>query len=404
MVPAAFSVELRREVFDRLRAGQRPQQIAAEVGVSDKLVRKWRVRVGGVPTTPVAVNPRFLSRDERYEIARLHDAKVSVREIARRLGRSPSTVSRELTRHAVPVGRWHLQRYQPERAHSQAVSNRARPRPTKLERDPQLRARVQALLDDRFSPQQVAGRLRVEFVDDEAMRISHETIYQALYVRSRGELKRVLKADLRTRRTARRPHGRGRRGVGGAIQPTVPSIHDRPASVEQRLVPGDWEGDLIMGAVGKSAVGTLVERVSGYVCLLHLPHSHGTIAVTDAVVTAFTDAAGQAVPALPAALLRTLTWDRGYEMAAWPRLQAATNVKVYFADPYSPWQRGTNENTNGLLREYWPKGTDLSTLTRADLDTVADQLNRRPRKRLDYRTPAEVLAKFITEAGVATTP
>jgi transposase, IS30 family len=387
-----------------LRAGQRPQQIAAEVGVSDKLVRKWRVRVGGVPTTPVAVSPRFLSRDERYEIARLHDAKLSVREIARRLDRSASTVSRELTRNAVPSGRYHHRRYQPERAHSTAIANRARPRATKLEQNPRLRSRVQQLLEQRQSPQQVAGRLRVEYVDDEAMRISHETIYQAIYVRSRGELKRVLKADLRTRRTARRPHGTTRRGVGGAIQPDVPSIHDRPAEVADRLVPGDWEGDLIMGAAGKSAVGTLVERVSGYVCLLHLPDSHGTLAVTDAIIAAFTAATGDAVTAIPGGLMRTLTWDRGYEMAAWPRLQAATNVKVYFADPYSPWQRGSNENTNGLLREYWPKGTDLSTLTATDLLTVADQLNRRPRKRHGYHTPAEVLAKFLTDTGVATTP
>ena len=403
-MPAALDAAVKREVLDRLWAGQRPQQIAAEVGVSDKLVRKWRVRVGGVPTSPVCANPRFLSRDERYEIARLHDAQVPVREIARRLERSASTVSRELTRNAVTSGRYHLTRYQPERAHSTAVANRARPRPTKLEQNPRLQAKVQQLLDQRLSPQQVAGRLRVEFVDDEAMRISHETIYQAIYVRSRGELKRVLKADLRTRRTARRPHGTSRRGVGGAIQPDVPSIHERPASVDERLVPGDWEGDLIMGAAGRSAVGTLVERVSGYVCLLHLPHSHGTLAVTDAIITAFTTATGDAVPAVPAGLMRTLTWDRGYEMAAWPRLQAALDIKVYFADPYSPWQRGSNENTNGLLREYWPKGTDLSTLTAADLTTVADQLNRRPRKRHGYLTPSEVLAKFLTEAGVATTP
>ncbi|MHA3702708.1 IS30 family transposase [Jatrophihabitans sp. YIM 134969] len=401
-MPAALDPAVKRAVFDRLRAGQRPVQIAAEmagVGVSDKLVRKWRAQVGGVIPAPAKGNCRYLGRDERYEIARLHELGRSMRAIGRALRRDVATVSRELQRNVAPSGR-----YEPERAHTMAVTRRRRPQPTKLQRHPALAERVQSMLEQRFSPQEVAGRLPLLFPDDESMRISHETIYQAIYIRDRGELRRQLKADLRTRRTVRRPHGSSRRGVGGAISADAPSIHDRPAEIEDRLVPGDWEGDLIVGAGGRSAVGTLVERVSGYVCLLHLPDGHGTMAVTDAVIAAFTAQIGGAVSGIPAGLMRTLTWDRGYEMAAWPRLQAATDVKVYFADPYSPWQRGSNENTNGLLREYWPRGTDLSVIDVEQLNAVADQLNRRPRKRHGYHTPAEVLDRFLAQAGVATPP
>lgn len=397
-MPAALGAAVKREVFDRLRAGQRPVQIAAEVGVSAKLVGKWRAQVGGVIPTPPTPNRRYLDRDERYELARLRELGWSMQKIGRELGRDVGTVSRELARNVSPSGR-----YEPERAHTMATARRRRPQPTKLQRHPRLAERVQQMLDDKLSPQEVAGRLPVDFADDQSMRISHETIYQAIYIRGRGELRRQLKADLRSRRTARRPQGRSRRGVGGAISPDAPSIHDRPAEIEDRLIPGDWEGDLVMGAHGRTALGTLVERVSGYVCLLHLPGGHGTLAVTDAVLTAFTAAAGDAVGGVPAGLMRTLTWDRGYEMAAWPRLQAA-GVDIYFADPYSPWQRGSNENTNGLLREYFAKGTDLSGVSVEQLTAIADQLNRRPRKRHGYHTPAEVLAKFLTEAGVATPP
>ena len=395
VVPAAFDPALKREVFDRLRAGDSAQRVAAALGVSDKLVRKWRVRVGGVIPAPVVDNPRYLSRDERYEIARLIDAGRSVRAVARQLERSPCTVSRELERHSTAAGR-----YQPERAHSRALAARRRPQPTKLQRHPRLAEQVQRMLDDRFSPQEVAGRLPLLFADDESMRISHESIYQAIYIRGRGELRRVLKADLRSRRTVRRRHGSSRAGIGGAIAADAPSIHDRPAEIEDRLVPGDWEGDLVIGAGGRSAVGTLVERVSGYVCLLHLPDSHGTTAVIDALIAAVDDA----VHGIPAGLIRTLTWDRGYEMAGHARFSAVTGVKVYFADPHSPWQRGSNENTNGLLREYLPKSSDLSTTTTDQLTAIADQLNRRPRKRHAYLTPAEVLDNLLAQAGVATAP
>ena len=396
-VPAAFDVAVKRDVFDRLRAGQRPVRIEVETGVSAKLVRKWRARVGGVIPAPVVVNARYLSRDERYEIARLRDLQVGVREIGRRLGRAPATVSRELRRNVAPRGR-----YEPERAHSVATRRRRRPRPRKLQCNPRLAAQVQAWLDQRLSPEQIAGRLRVEFGDDDSMQVSHETIYQAIYIRGRGELRRVLKADLRSRRTVRRKQG-SRRG-GGAISRDAPSIHDRPADVEARLVPGDWEGDLVIGARGRSAVGTLVERVSGYVCLLHLPDDHGTTAVTDALIASVSDGITGALGAIPAGLIRTLTWDRGYEMADYARFSKTSKVDVYFADPYSPWQRGSNENTNGLLREYLPKGSDLSTVTAQKLTTIADQLNTRPRKRHGYLTPSEVLANLIKQAGVATPP
>jgi transposase, IS30 family len=393
-VPAAFDAAVKREVFRRLRAGESPGQAAAAVGVSDKLVRKWRARVGGVIPEPVRDNPRYLGRDERYEIARLREVGASVREIARQVERAPSTVSRELRRHGTAAGR-----DQPERAHSRAVAARRRPQPTKLQRHPRLAEQVQSMLDDRLSPQEVAGRLPLLFADDESMRISHEAIYQAIYIRGRGELRRVLKADLRSRRTVRRRQGSSRAGIGGAIAADAPSIHDRPADIEDRLVPGHWEGDLVIGAGGRSAVGTLVERVSGYVCLLHLPDSHGTTAVIDALIAAVDDG----VHGIPAGLIRTLTWDRGYEMAGHARFSAVTGVAVYFADPYSPWQRGSNENTNGLLREYIPKGSDLSTVTADQLTAIADQLNRRPRKRHKYLTPAEVLNNLLNEAGVATT-
>jgi len=378
-----------------LRRGCRRRVIAERAGVSERTVYRIVSRLGGM-TCPVDVeyDRRYLARVERYEIARLRDLGWSVRKIAARLGRSPSTVSRELRRNLHGL----TAEYLPEHAHAQAWQRQRRPKPSKIGSSPALRAVVQQMLDDRLSPDQASGRLRVLFPDDGSMRISHESIYQSIYVYPRGELARELKANLRSKRASRRP--RGQRNKHSRISNPV-SIHDRPEEVEGRLVPGHHEGDLIKGSLASnSAVGTIVERHSGYLTLIHLPDGHTADEVAAAVAEQMT--------ALPAWFAKTLTWDRGTEMARHEALTATTGIKVYFADPYSPHQRPSNENTNGLLREYMPKGTDLSVHTRADLDAIAAQLNDRPRKRLGYLTPKEVLDNLIAEdlakRGVATTP
>jgi IS30 family transposase len=249
------------------------------------------------------------------------------------------------------------------------------------------------MLDQRLSPQQVAGRLRVDFPEDGLMRVSHETIYRALYVHPRGELTRQLKAHLRTGRTVRRRHGRVEHR--GKI-PGLVSIHERPEEVAERLVPGHHEGDLIKGSLASnSAIGTIVERHSGYLTLLHLPHGYDAEHLAAAVI--------EQMARYPTWFTKTLTWDRGSEMARHAKITQLTGIRVYFADPYSPQQRPSNENTNGLLREYFPKGSDLSIHTATDLQTVADQLNDRPRKRLGYLTPREVFTTLQSQAGVATT-
>jgi IS30 family transposase len=249
---------------------------------------------------------------------------------------------------------------------------------------------VQEGLRSRLSPEQIAGRLRVDFPDDLEMRVSPETIYQSLYVQSRGGLNRELTRFLRTGRSVRKPHRRSDERRGRI--PGMVSISERPPEVEDRAVPGHWEGDLIMGSTASnSAVGTLVERASGFVLLLHLPDGHGALAVQDALVAKMT--------ALPEQLRLSLTWDQGNEMANHAAIAQATDLDIYFADPHSPWQRGTSENTNGLLRQYLPKGTDLSFYGPGMLDNIAAELNARPRKRHGFRTPAEVLAQLLSEAA-----
>jgi len=387
--------EKRELVFSLLRRGVRVGQIERETGVSRRTVGRLLASLSVMPRPfDAEYDARYLTREERYEIARLHDGRVSVRRIAARLGRAPSTVSRELRRNQHP----RLRVYLPEAAHAMAWQRQRRPKPSKLTAHPALRQVVQQLLDKRHSPDQISGRLQVLHPDDGAMRVSHETIYQSLYVYPRGELTRELKAHLRSRRTQRRPRGQ-RLNKHQRITGMV-SIHDRPEEVEGRLVPGHHEGDLIKGTTqSRSAVGTIVERHSGYLTLLHLPEGFTADKVADAVVDQMT--------ALPDWFAKTLTWDRGTEMARHADITARTGIDVYFADPHSPQQRPSNENTNGLLREYLPKGTDLSTHTRADLDRIADELNDRPRKRLGYRTPSEVLAQLLLNhitTGVATTP
>ncbi|TCC13266.1 IS30 family transposase [Kribbella sindirgiensis] len=341
----------------------------------------------------ITYSDRYLDRDERYELARLKDAGHSLREIGRRMGRNASTISRELGRNRDP----RTGEYQPERAHALSWQRQRRPKPSKLSGNTVLRAEVQRLLTKRYSPDQIAGRLRLLHPDNEAMQISHESIYQSLYVYPRGELRRELKACLRSGRTVRR-----RRGSQSETRGKIPgavSIHDRPEDVETRLVPGHHEGDLIMGSTASnSAVGTIVERTTGYLTLLHLPHGHTADRVADAVVEQMT--------ALPDWFTKTLTWDRGSEMARHARITEQTGIAVYFADPYHPWQRGSNENTNGLVREYLPKGTDLSVHTATHLAAIADELNDRPRKRLGYHTPREMFASLLIQDldRVATTP
>lgn len=392
-MPRKLSEVRRRLVLDLLSQGFGPMAVARRTGVSKTYIYDLHHSLGGVyRPADVTYSDRWLDRDERYELARLKDAGHSMREIGRRTGRSASTVSRELARNRDP----RTGEYQPERAHALAWQRQRRPKPSKLARLPVLRAVVQQMLDERYSPDQIAGRLRLLYGDNEAMRISHESIYQSLYVYPRGELTRELKAGLRRGRVTRRRRGDGR--TWDRI-PGMVSIHDRPDEVESRLIPGHHEGDLIKGSTASnSAVGTIVERTTGYLTLLHLPHGHTADLVADAVT--------EQMSALPDWFTKTLTWDRGTEMAQHARITEQTGIQVYFADPRQPQQRGTNENTNGLIREYLPKGTDLSPHTATDLAAIADQLNDRPRKRLGYHTPREMFASLLLQDlhRVATTP
>jgi IS30 family transposase len=390
-----MAAERVRVLLGHLAAGRGVREAARAAGVSKSFAYLVHHKMGGVYRPPgTTYSDRYLDREERYELARLRDGGLSQRAIAERLGRSPSTICRELARNRDP----RTGQYVPERADRLAWERQKRPRPSKLSRQPALRQVVQQLLDRRYSPQQISGRLKVLHPDDETMRISHETIYQGIYVYPRGELKRELQASLRSGRGARQRRG-SRRGSGrGKIVDAVP-IGARPAEAEGRLVPGHHEGDLILGsAASGSAVGTIVERMTGYLTLLHLPGRHDAASVADAVI--------EQMSPLPPWFTRTLTWDRGTELAQHKRITAATGIAVYFADPYSPWQRGSNENTNGLLREYLPKGTDLHQYTAAQLQAIAGELNDRPRKRLGFHTPREALAKLLNDdlERVATTP
>ena len=390
-VRARAGAERERRVLDLLASGLNPLAAARAAGVSKGFAYALNAKIGGVCRPPSAqYSPRYLGRDERYEIARLREQGLSVRQVAARLGRAPSTVSRELARNSDP----RAGHYMPERAHQLAWARQRRPKASKLAGNTALRAAVQGMLNRRYSPEQASGRLRMLHPDDPSMHVSHETIYQSIYVYPRGELKRELQACLRSGRALRR--ARGRRESRGKITGAVP-ICERPEEAKGRLVPGHHEGDLVMGSkASNSAVGTIVERMTGYLTLLHLPEGHTADAVAGAVT--------ERLAALPSWFAATLTWDRGTEMARHARVTAETGVQVYFADPHAPWQRGSNENTNGLLREYLPKGTDLSVYTAAQLQAIEDELNDRPRKRFGYYTPREQLAKLLENQSVATTP
>jgi IS30 family transposase len=326
----------------------------------------------------VAHSPHRSSFSERERISRGIAAGESGRAIARALGRSASTVCREI---GAGGGRGGYRAVAAERRAQVALR---RPKATKLSSCPRLLGAVQAGLERRFSPQQISATLRRDFPDDLEMRISHETIYLSLYVQSRGELRRQLTAQLRTGRTRRRWQGRPARR--GRIVDML-MISERPAEVQDRAVPGHWEGDLVMGAYGRSAVATLVERHTRYVLLAWLGRDRSTEHVIQALTAR--------IQTLPCHLVKSLTWDQGKELSAHRQFTIQTGVQVYFCDPHSPWQRGSNENTNGLLRQYLPKGTDLSVHSQVDLDQIAAELNGRPRQTLDWLTPAEKMAELL---------
>ena len=367
----------RARVAARAREDVGLARVASEFGVSVRTV--IRARDAAVLLERRAAYSGFrLSPGERERISRGIAAGESGRAIARALGRSASTVCREIR---AGGGRG---RYRAVRAECRAAQRARRPKVTKLSRCPRLVAEVEAGLGKFWSPRQISARLRVDHPDDLEMRISPETIYQSLYVQSRGELRRQLSANLRSGRTKRRPAGRiGRQGhIAGMIP-----ISQRPASVEDRAVPGHWEGDLIMGARCRSAVATLVERQTRYVMLAWLGNDHSTLTVIEALK--------QRMQTLPAHLLRSLTWDQGTELSAHHAFTVATGISVYFCDPHSPWQRGSNENTNGLLRQYLPKGTDLAVHDQDELDRIAAELNGRPRQTLAWMNPAEKMLELL---------
>jgi IS30 family transposase len=344
------------------------------------------------------VGYRRLSIEEREQIHAGMERDESIRAIARRLGRQPSTIKREIDknlrhqRYGTPGSRGRRRtrpwNYSPHLAQVRADRKAAgRARPAKLAGNDRLRAEVQTRLEAEHSPEQITARLRVDFPDDPEMRVSHETIYRALYVQGRGALRRDLHKRLRTGRALRKParnSGQRRGKIPGMV-----NIAERPPEADDRAVPGHWEGDLIIGIEGKSAIGTLVERATGFVLLLHLPDEHGA----DQVQAAMVDQMAR----LPQVLRKTLTWDQGSEMTNHAQIAEATELDIYFCDPHSPWQRGSNENTNGLLRQYFPKGTDLSVFPADYLDHVAAKLNNRPRKRLNWKTPAETLDQLLSD-------
>ena len=445
--PKAARRDDQRGFWQSIAAGRSSEDAAVGAGVSQAVGTRWFREAGGMPPSTLApsskpASGRCLSFAEREELAILHAQSGGVREIARQMGRSASTISRELRRNVATrssgldyraiTAQWHAERAA------------RRPKPAKLMANPALRTYVQDRLAglvvtpsgaavpgpviswngrkhgprkhrrwaSAWSPEQIAHRLRLDFPDDQTMRISHEAIYQSLYVQGRGALRRELTACLRTGRALRVPRARSRGRGKSFVMPEI-MISERQAEVTDRAVPGHWEGDLILG-LDSSAIGTLVERTTRFTMLLYLPRmaqhgvdarvnngpalaGHGAEAVRDAITGTITS--------LPDQLRRSLTWDQGVEMAQHARLKIDTGLEVYFCDPHSPWQRGTNENTNGLLRQYFPKGTDLSAHSKDALQAVAQALKSRPRKTLGWKTPAEAFDEHLrlAQMTVATT-
>jgi len=423
---ARFPRERVRAFWRARVGGASVEDAAARVGVSVSGARRWIAEAGGMIPDLAEPSGRYLSLAEWEEIAEGWTEGLSRAEIARRLGRHRATIGRELVRNQVvrrprreprpdrqrhrlgpvPGGPRpherprHVQlRYRPSVAQAKAEQAARRPKPGKLGSNPRLHAAVTAGLQKRWSPEQISRTLRSQFPDDPEMKVSHETIYQALYVQGRGELRRELTRCLRTGRALRKPRRLPDQRRRRAHVPPELLISHRPAEAADRAVPGHWEGDLILGKDNNSAVGTLVERSTRFVLLLHLPARHTADAVRDAMITKI----GQ----LPAQIRRSMTWDQGNELAGHAQITIAIGLPIYFCDPHSPWQRGTNENTNGLLRQYLPKGTNLAAHTEADLDAIAAELNARPRKTLDWTTPAQALDQLLSNpstTGVAWTP
>jgi IS30 family transposase len=379
----AFSEAERSVVWQRWRAGALYPDIAKELGRSVQAVTYLIVRHGGIGPAERRRSERVLSASEREEISRGLVSDESLRSIARRLGRAPSTISREIRRHGGAL------EYRAQTADSEAWDRARRPKICLLAMRPELRGLVWRKLRDDWSPEQIAKWLVKTFPDDPSLHVSHETIYRTLYVQTRGELRKELTAHLRRSYGVRQSPRAKRTGRGRGQIPNAVSISERPPEVADRAVPGHWEGDLLAGNK-QSNIATLVERRSRYVMLVRLPTRD-----THTVVRAL----ARKIRALPASLKQSLTWDRGKEMTQHEAFTVATDVQVYFCDPSSPWQRGSNENTNGLLRQYFPKGEDLSNVTQRQLDVVARKLNTRPRETLDWRTPAEVLAATVASTG-----
>ena len=368
----------RLEIRRRVAGGEPVNAVATAVGRTTRSVIRVVGDAGGLPPRPARRSSLRLSSVEREEISRGLRGGESYRAISRRLGRAPSTICREVRANG---GR---RRYRAWRAELARDRRARRPRTAKLAGNPRLRRRVEALLAARWSPQQIAWQLRQDHPHEPELRVSHETIYQSLFVQGRGALRAELTRCLRTGRAQRRPADRLK--PAGSLANMV-LISERPAEVDDRAVPGHWEGDLLMGRLNRTAIGTLVERRTRFAMLVALPHSRSAEAVREALAAK--------ILTLPAELRRSLTWDRGKEMAEHVRFTVDTGVQVYFADPHSPWQRGSNENTNGLLRQYFPKGTDLSVYSQAHLDAVAAELNGRPRRTLGWLKPCEALAELL---------
>ena len=389
---ARYSAAVRDAFWAAMTAGASATEASVIAGVSEFTGQVWVKQAGYVPRTqapvvaleaPVARLRAPLTFVERCRLEDVLEADWTPSQAAELLGRHQDTIIREITRGHTGSG------YRARMGQDVAEANRKRPKERKLVKTPALRAQVLQRLESRHSPEQIAGRLRDDFPDDPEMWVSPETIYQAIYVQPRGELAKDVKSALRTGRIKRKPHGRKETESGpGKIKDMV-NISERPAEADDRAIPGHWEGDLIIGANSASAIGTLVERTTGFVLLLHLPEDH-TAATVAAAMTA-------KMPELPEILWRSLTWDQGREMASHTTITEATGLPIYFCDPHSPWQRGTNENTNGLLRQYFPKSTDLSFHGPGILDNVAAELNARPRKRHGFRTPAEELQRLLSD-------
>ena len=385
-----YSQAIRDRFWEAMYSGATVTQAAVIAGMSEVTAQYWVNKAGYVPRTPVPADidtepslPKGpMSFVERCRLEELLETGHTQAQAAGLLGRHRDTIGREVDRGQTGA------LYRARIGQDTVDANRKRPKSRRLEDSPALLAEVVARLEQRHSPEQIAGRLREDYPDDPEMWVSHETIYQALYVQPRGELARLVKDALRTGRTQRKPQGR-KHISQGKLKGMI-NISERPAEADDRAIPGHWEGDLILGSTASaSAIGTLVERTTGFVVLLHMPD--------DRTAATLAEAMSAKVPEIPEILRRSLTWDQGKEMALHTKITEATGLPIYFCDPHSPWQRGTNENTNGLLRQYFPKGTDLSFYGPGWLDQVAAELNARPRKRFGWRTPAEELDRLLSD-------